>query len=287
VSYQIDILLFHNPVILFIELESFLNIFRIILCLPSNATHILQPLDVVFFNPLKIEWKKYVSLLKNVLIFSPRILKAEYTRTNNKVIGKARFPSLLMELWKTDPIKTKTNIVKSFIKAGVFPFNPNSIDKSRILKNCTSINTSSSNTFTNTSNASNHDQSIHPSASSSCRTLDNNSHANNSHQPITNTISSPQLGISSFSSSHEAISALDRVLEETQSNESNDDDDSDEEYLPNKSISTSSTTLSSIEKEKSQSKILPAVENHQPLLARKGTKRRKKSSRSYWFQYVR
>ncbi|CAF4516894.1 unnamed protein product [Rotaria sp. Silwood2] len=30
----------------------------IIVCLPSNATHLLQPLDLVFFNPLKIEWKK-------------------------------------------------------------------------------------------------------------------------------------------------------------------------------------------------------------------------------------
>lgn len=28
------------------------------IALPSNATHLLQPLDVVFFRPLKVNWRK-------------------------------------------------------------------------------------------------------------------------------------------------------------------------------------------------------------------------------------
>lgn len=207
-------------------------------------------------------------------------MRAEYKRTNNKVIAKGRFPALLMELWETDAIKAKTNIIKSFIKAGVFPFNPKAIDRSRILKNSTSINTSSSNTFSNTSDTSNIDLTSNPSTSSSYRTLDESNHAIHIDQPITNIISSPQLRISSFSSSQEAISALDRVLQETKSydsNDDNDDDDEDEDYLPNKSISTSSTTVLSMAKEKPSSKILPAIENDQSMLSRRGIKRKKRA----------
>src|SRR5438094_599654 len=69
-----------------------------------------------------------VSFLKmNVLQFPHRILKDEYTHTHFKSIGKAQFPSLLNRMWTSDPIGTKTNIVKSFMKAGIFPFNQKSI----------------------------------------------------------------------------------------------------------------------------------------------------------------
>lgn len=32
----------------------------ILIALYPNATHLLQPLDVAFFRPLKVEWKKCV-----------------------------------------------------------------------------------------------------------------------------------------------------------------------------------------------------------------------------------
>ena len=72
-------------------------------------------------------------------MFSYRILKDEYTRTNFQNVGKAQFPSLLKQLWTNDPVGTKTNLIKSFMKAGIFPFKPNSIDRSRILNNKTNI----------------------------------------------------------------------------------------------------------------------------------------------------
>ena len=38
-----------------------------------------------------------------------------------------------------DPIRTRTNLVKSFIKAGIFPLNSNSIDRARISRNKTNV----------------------------------------------------------------------------------------------------------------------------------------------------
>ena len=73
-----------------------------------------------------------------------RILKQEYVRTNNQTITKSRFPSLLSQLWNWDPLQTKTNLIKSFMRSGVFPLNPNAIDRSKILKNNSQVSTSSS-----------------------------------------------------------------------------------------------------------------------------------------------
>jgi hypothetical protein len=76
----------------------------------------------------------------------------EYNRTHNNIIGKARFPSLLKQLWETDAIQTKNNIIKSFMKAGVFPLNSKSIDHSRILQNTTAAMTTPSNDNDNNNN---------------------------------------------------------------------------------------------------------------------------------------
>lgn len=70
------------------NLMSLFNKLRIILCLPSNSTHVLQPLDVVFFNPLKIQWKTYVLCFEEkknsncffVEFFPMNILKRAFQR---------------------------------------------------------------------------------------------------------------------------------------------------------------------------------------------------------------
>ena len=56
-----------------------------LMLLPSNTTHILQPLDVGVYGPLKKAWKRILAEYK---------LK---TRTGN--IGKVEFPKLLQQLW--------------------------------------------------------------------------------------------------------------------------------------------------------------------------------------------
>ncbi|CAF1416242.1 unnamed protein product [Adineta ricciae] len=160
----------------------------IILCLPSNATHILQPLDLVFFNTLKLNWKT--------------VLRKEYDRTQNKNINKNRFPALLSELWTTNAITGKINIVKSFITSGVFPLNRHAIDNSRILQSNASVNTLSSSIGTN----------------------GNNTTATplfNSVQPVilppvpADTSNSDQYDSSSFGTSQNAIATLSQILDIT------------------------------------------------------------------------
>ena len=178
-----------------------------------------------------------------------RILKGEYVRTNNKVIGKSRFPSLLSDLWKTDVDKTKTNLVKSFMKAGVFPFNPNSIDRSRILKTNNNIAKSSSSISTtmptvNPDNSSSEGGDISPINTNHRITSDQLSMPNNTFSKSSK---------SGFSSSHEAISALDQILQQTVSND-NDDDDEDPDFLPNDDHNLSPIDVSSSIKHNSRVK---------------------------------
>lgn len=157
---------------------------------------------------------------KSIVLVSHRILKEEYNRTRNRVIGKAQFPTLLKKLWKTNAVE-KTNIVKSFMKTGVFPLNSKAIDRSRVLKSSESTapssNTHSTNPFGNSSN--NMSTTINPKDSTAGSSFDANARVVNSS---TSTISrvTPRL-----TSSRQAVSYLDQVLEETMC--SDDDNDSD------------------------------------------------------------
>ncbi|CAF1521897.1 unnamed protein product [Adineta steineri] len=174
----------------------------IILCLPSNATHILQPLDLVFFNPLKIEGRK--------------VLKNEYKRTQDKNIGKAQFPTLLSELWKTDAIGQKTNLIKSFMRAGVFPLNKQAIDVSRIVKSATSSSSIDihQNNKTNTT----------PSSSTIQSTVSN-------PLPLSGPSNSTQFNTSSFATSQRAISILKEVLDNTALNDHSFDNSADDTVI--------------------------------------------------------
>ena len=73
--------------------------------LPSNTTHVLQPLDVGVYGPLKQVWKKIL---------------AEYkleTRAGN--IGKEEFPQLLHKLWRRS-FKPR-HMQGGFRETGLFP----------------------------------------------------------------------------------------------------------------------------------------------------------------------
>jgi hypothetical protein len=189
-----------------------------------------------------------------------------------------------MQLWSVDALQIKTNIVKSFMKAGVFPFNPKSINRSRILKNNASVDSRSSisvtysiNTSNNnqTINTSNNNQTTNPSSSNNLGTLNDNSHALNNYPPMTNVVSSSRPIVSSFTSSHEAIGALDQLIEETKSNDSSHvEDDDDEEYFPSKSSFASSITTSSTKKQKSQPTNSLAMKRHQSTSTQQNKKRK-------------
>ena len=76
-----------------------------LMLLPSNTTHVLQPLDVGVYGPLKQAWRNILSEYKYA------------TRAAN--LGKEEFPTLLNQLWgrsfKPDHLKG------GFKEAGLFP----------------------------------------------------------------------------------------------------------------------------------------------------------------------
>ena len=55
-------------------------------CLPPNTTHILQPLDISVFGPMKQQWRT--------------ILKQHKIATRASNIMKERFPALIKQLWE-------------------------------------------------------------------------------------------------------------------------------------------------------------------------------------------
>ena len=57
------------------------------ICLPANSTHLLQPLDVAVFRPLKVYWRRCVSDWKKV-------------NTNHHTIPQSQFPYILSNVVK-------------------------------------------------------------------------------------------------------------------------------------------------------------------------------------------
>lgn len=80
--------------------------------LPPNSTHLTQPLDVAFFRPLKVEWRKVLSQYK------------ESSLGRNKTsLDKQHFPMLLKMLMERVMIRGKENLVSGFRKCSIYPIN--------------------------------------------------------------------------------------------------------------------------------------------------------------------
>lgn len=88
-------------------------------CLPKNATHLTQPLDVVFFRPFKEAWRAILTNWKR-------------SHINQTSIDKRDFPQLLKDtLTRMDTHSgenaIKRNIVMSFQATGIVPFRPDRV----------------------------------------------------------------------------------------------------------------------------------------------------------------
>ena len=82
-----------------------------LLKLPSHLTHLLQPLDLSVFKPMKTKWDE---------------VTADFTRRNRIPVKKKNFPSLLNEVWKHYDEASGKN---GFRKAGIIPFNKDIVSK--------------------------------------------------------------------------------------------------------------------------------------------------------------
>ena len=80
-------------------------------CLPPNCTHILQPLDVGVFGPVKKTW---VTVLKQ--------WKLETRGTN---VSKEALPGLIAKLWEQS--LTPAQCTGSFRGCGIFPLSRNAV----------------------------------------------------------------------------------------------------------------------------------------------------------------
>ena len=83
----------------------------LLLCLPPNTTHLLQPLDVGVFAPVKSAWRA--------------ILKRYKLETKGQRVGKEDFPSLIAKLW--DASFTPQQCKGGFRGAGLIPFSCNHV----------------------------------------------------------------------------------------------------------------------------------------------------------------
>ena len=95
-----------------LELHEFCVQKKILLvCLPPNATHIMQPCDVGIFRSLKVEWRKVV---------------LHHQQVSTHSITKLNFAPLFYEAYSK---ALKSDTVKNGFKAcGLYPLNPNNID---------------------------------------------------------------------------------------------------------------------------------------------------------------
>ncbi len=226
-------------------------------------------------------------------MFLLSILKVEYTKTKFKNIGKSQFPQLLNKLFESEAIKNKNNIIQSFKRAGIFPLDPSSVDVSRILKNnksttnssttATNSSTTATNSSTTATNTTNNDSINNSSTSVNFVRTNNNHHSDDNDPPNVNIPRSSHNTdvVPPFASYRQAISTLEDVLQNPiisySSDNDDDNEDDDEDYIPPKSISTPSITVSSSKKQISKSKKTCQSENDQLTSSRKSGKRKKVS----------
>ena len=123
---QVEYLLKDGPVVLFVdghhshitlELINLAREYKVhLMCLPPNLTHILQPLDISVFHPLKQAYFK--------------ILKEYKLETLAENVTKAVFPSLLRKLWE---VSFKPNhLTSGFKTTGLHPLNRQAITDSQL-----------------------------------------------------------------------------------------------------------------------------------------------------------
>ncbi|XP_028428578.1 uncharacterized protein LOC114552133 [Perca flavescens] len=89
----------------------------ILLCLPPHTSHILQPLDVSFFGPLKADFSGVTGDLSAV--------------NHSFMVSKKEFSRVLRDSYQR--VKDRGLVVAGFRKSGLYPLDPMAIDWSRVM----------------------------------------------------------------------------------------------------------------------------------------------------------
>ena len=95
--------------------------------LPAHASHAMQPLDVGVFKTVKQKWKKLIDDFMK---------KNKYQSFNNK-----EFSMVLKELVDKDGFK-RENAISGFEASGLYPYNPDKVIESDVVKTGTVFSTS-------------------------------------------------------------------------------------------------------------------------------------------------
>jgi len=88
----------------------------ILIALHPNATHVLQPLDVSFFHPLKVAWRKVVTDWR--------------MKNNGNKITKENFAKLLKSA--IDTLDIKTIMKNGFKTTGLYPFSADAVNYNKL-----------------------------------------------------------------------------------------------------------------------------------------------------------
>ena len=89
----------------------------ILFCFPPHASHIIQPLDISVFGPLKRSWNAAIN-----------DFKVKY----NQAMSQTMFFTVFDKAWESCK-GMKQNIISGFRKAGLVPLNPDALDYSHII----------------------------------------------------------------------------------------------------------------------------------------------------------
>ena len=90
----------------------------ILFCFPPHASHLMQPLDVSVFGPLKKAWNSSLD---------------KFARTYRGLsMSRHHFFSVFDSAWK-QAVNSPQNIISGFRKSGLVPLNPEAIDYSKLV----------------------------------------------------------------------------------------------------------------------------------------------------------
>ena len=89
----------------------------ILYCFPPHSSHVLQPLDVTVFGPLKKQWNKSID---------------DFKSEHKRAMTKLDFFPVFDKAWKnsTNP----RNAISGFRKTGLIPFNADNVDFTKLIQ---------------------------------------------------------------------------------------------------------------------------------------------------------